>query len=193
MSDKNSFRQTVRKKFKKLSSFDRIQRSQALVTQLLTHPKFGKAKTVMAFLPLDDEVDISFIFSGEKKFVVPKIKEGKIVPVVYTEETPCKKGQYGNLEPIAGKEVNEKKIDLIIVPGFAFTLSGKRIGRGKGYYDRFLASLPKKIPKISLAFKFQIFNDLPFDKSDVKVDLVITEQEEQFSCEYCPDCLWGCQ
>jgi 5,10-methenyltetrahydrofolate synthetase len=73
------------------------------------------------------------------------------------------------------RPTNPNILDLIIVPGRAFTLSGIRIGRGGGAYDRFLASLPRKIPTISLTLDFQIFNNLPHKRHDISIDKVVVE------------------
>ena len=66
------------------------------------------------------------------------------------------------------------EIDLSIIPGVAFDKKNHRLGRGAGYYDRFLSSLPRKIPSIGLAFDFQIVASFPLQEHDVPVSRVIT-------------------
>ena len=63
---------------------------------------------------------------------------------------------------------------LDLVPGVAFSTSGARLGRGKGFYDRFLKNLPKRVRKIGLAYDLQIIDSLPIDPHDIPVDIVIT-------------------
>jgi 5-formyltetrahydrofolate cyclo-ligase len=65
-------------------------------------------------------------------------------------------------------------IDLVIVPGVAFDSKCNRLGRGKGYYDRFLKTLPKDTPSIGLAFDFQIVENLPHSSLDLPVKKIIT-------------------
>ncbi len=65
--------------------------------------------------------------------------------------------------------------DVIIVPGVAFTDRGIRLGRGAGFYDRFLAAVPSNVPKIGLAFDVQLVPDLPEEPFDVRMDFVISE------------------
>lgn len=73
-------------------------------------------------------------------------------------------------------EVYEDKIDLFIIPGRAFTINGKRLGRGKGYYDRFLAKKQYKHPqKVGICFDFQILEDIPTNKHDIFMDFIITK------------------
>ncbi len=62
------------------------------------------------------------------------------------------------------------KIDLIIVPGVAFDISGNRLGYGKGCYDRFLPKLRHEVPKLALAYEFQIINALPSEETDIRMD-----------------------
>ena len=123
-----------------------------------------------------------------KKIAVPacdiKAKEIKPCLLRTLENRHLKKGAYGISEPspcaqglgepFATQLIDPAKIDLCIVPGLAFDLSGNRLGRGLGYYDRFLSRLPESAHKIGLAFKFQVLKRLPFClPHDVRVDKVI--------------------
>ena len=71
--------------------------------------------------------------------------------------------------------VDAERIGLVIVPGVAFDIKNGRLGRGKGYYDRFLEKLPPGKTTIGLAFDFQIVKDLPKDSHDIPVSKVITD------------------
>ena len=66
-------------------------------------------------------------------------------------------------------------IDLVLVPGIAFTRAGARIGRGAGFFDRFLAHRAARAIKIGIAFSFQIVESIPLDRYDVKLDLVVSD------------------
>jgi len=65
---------------------------------------------------------------------------------------------------------------LIIVPGVAFDLNLNRIGYGKGYYDRFLSKVSKNVPKIALAYDFQVLESISEGENDIKMDMIITEK-----------------
>jgi 5-formyltetrahydrofolate cyclo-ligase len=75
----------------------------------------------------------------------------------------------------AARVVPPEEIDVILVPGLAFTRLGQRLGRGGGYYDRYLASLPAKTLKIGVCFGFQIVDALPTESHDQAVAAVVTE------------------
>jgi len=72
--------------------------------------------------------------------------------------------------------VSPDELDLVIIPGVAFNKRGDRLGRGGGYYDRFLKQLRKQVPIVALAFEVQIVEDIPLEESDMPVDFIITEQ-----------------
>ena len=89
-----------------------------------------------------------------------------------------KKNKFGILEPAdTSKIFNKEDIDLVIMPGVAFDRSGNRVGYGGGYYDKFLCEMSSDIPTIALAYNIQILKELPSEKHDIKVDMVITEKE----------------
>jgi 5-formyltetrahydrofolate cyclo-ligase len=85
-------------------------------------------------------------------------------------------GSYGIMEPKLEKrkkiELNE--IGLALVPGLAFDRTGNRLGRGQGYYDRFLSLLPKQVKCVGLAFDFQVLDQIPVSDSDIRLDLIVT-------------------
>ena len=87
----------------------------------------------------------------------------------------------GILEPDSSihAKVNTMEIDFIIIPGIGFSREGKRLGRGGGYYDRYLArSLKeKKIIKIGIAYSFQKLKKIPINKYDIKLDHIVTEEK----------------
>ena len=79
--------------------------------------------------------------------------------------------RYGILEPDGEPFTEYESIDLAIIPGMAFALNGKRLGRGRGYYDRLLAKIPTTY-KLGLCFPFQILDAIPSDDHDVPMDEV---------------------
>ena len=116
-----------------------------------------------------------------KKIIVPKtIPETKelILSELKDYEQDLDIGVYGVLEP--NKEfirpVSYDVIELVLVPGAVFDIKGNRIGYGAGYYDRFLSKLDESIPKIALAYDFQIVDKITPHEHDVPMDYIITEK-----------------
>lgn len=86
-------------------------------------------------------------------------------------------GVYGILEPRSGELCSPEEIELFFIPGLAFDRQGNRLGRGGGFYDRYLSTVRPDAAKIGLAFQLQIAEALPVAPHDIKVDAVLTEQE----------------
>ena len=86
-------------------------------------------------------------------------------------------GQYGILEPAGDVLLAERDEEglVVFVPALAFDLQGNRLGRGKGWYDRALSRLGAGVTLAGLAYEFQIFERLPAERWDCKVDHIITE------------------
>ena len=101
----------------------------------------------------------------------------KLVPVVIDNMESLAKSSLGIMEPAREEEkiLSPESLDLIVVPGIAFDKSGNRLGRGAGYYDRFLADLPANTVKVGLAFDFQMIDDVPVVPGlDIRLDFVIS-------------------
>ena len=85
-------------------------------------------------------------------------------------------GKDFKLTPILLEKCPPEKLDLLLVPGLAFGRSGERLGRGGGYYDRFLPRAPQAL-KVGLSFDFQLFDRLPIETADFPMDCIVTPGE----------------
>ncbi|MFI3296526.1 MAG: 5-formyltetrahydrofolate cyclo-ligase [bacterium] len=136
--------------------------------------QYQNAAVVMLFSPLWDEVDVKRLFErafdAKKRVILPTIVNGDIVPVELKPDTEWRVGKYNIDEPMA--EPYDGEIDLVIVPGVAFDADGNRLGRGKGFYDRFLINYPNAY-KIGVGFEFQLVDEIPTEPFDIKMDEVI--------------------
>ena len=109
-----------------------------------------------------------------KHIVVPRV-EGDIMRFYDYSPDTMQTGAFGIEEPTGEVEFAADKIDLIIVPARAFTRRGERLGRGGGFYDKYMSLSGFRAYKIGIAFSAQIFDSLPCDAHDIKVDEVVTE------------------
>lgn len=138
----------------------------------------------MTYVSLPTEVSTDY-FNKEalrqgKKVVVPVIEEATrgITPSEITAVECLEKGPLGIYQPPGGliKRIPLEEIELIIVPAIAFDAKNLRLGRGKGYYDRFLSGKGLASAKtVGLAFRFQIVAPLPATGHDIPVHRVITD------------------
>ena len=180
---KDAVRKEIRGKAKSYSELEKSRKSGIIKTRLFNEEVFKKAKVVMFYVSLKDEVDtlsmIDETLKAGKRVCVPVVlkKEKRLmVSEVKDRVDDLESGHFGIYEPKRDrvKEVPLEDIDLVIVPGVAFDDSNARLGRGAGYYDAFLCRLPKKTKTIGLAFDFQIVKSLPKTPRDIPVQKIIT-------------------
>lgn len=120
---------------------------------------------------------VRFLYENKINVFVPRVNfdtnELEIVPLL--DDTKLELSKYGILEPTKDyAPVLEKIIDLIIVPGSAFTPSLQRLGYGGGYYDKLFARVGD-VFKLAICFDLQIVGSLPVEATDIPVDAVVTE------------------
>ncbi len=137
------------------------------------------AQTIVAYYSLDDEVDthnlIDELLSVGKTVYLPKVVDDyNMILCKYSGEDSLQKGAFGIMEPVCNHSTTKPSIDVILVPGMAFDAQGHRLGRGKGYYDRFLSALPEPRPLLlGVCFDFQKVVSVPTEACDISVDLVV--------------------
>lgn len=180
---KHKIRKEIKEKIKLCSDLEKTRKSGIIKDKLFNEEGFKKAKVVMFYVSLKDEVDtLSMIDEA--------LKVGKrvCVPVIFKEDKRLVAGEikdrnedlesqhFGIYQPRQGrvKEVPLHDIDLVVVPGIAFDRNNVRLGRGHGYYDRFLSGLPEKTRTIGLSFDFQVVDSLPRDSHDIPVSKTLT-------------------
>ena len=133
---------------------------------------FIKNKIVCTYIHTDSEVDITNDLIGYKQLITSYLVSSDIELCLYKE--PFIKNALNILEPENPIKINE--VDVFLVPGVAFTTSGKRLGRGGGYYDKFLSKYPDTL-KIGITFNERIMQDLPTESHDISMDYVFTNDK----------------
>lgn len=167
-----------------LGEKERKRKSVIIQQKLLDLPEFQLARTVMLFLDFREEVETTAMaeatIAGKKKLVLPRCApHGILLPIEVRDLIQdIEPGAYGIREPklILGV-VDPLEIDLIIVPGSGFDLQGNRLGYGGGYYDRFFMLLNPLTPRIALGFECQVIEQVPIDKHDAIMTMLITEKK----------------
>ena len=144
--------------------------SIAVVRKLKRCKELIAADTLLLYYPLKDEIDIKPLYSLDKRIFLPVIENNEMLFRRYDGD--LKKGKFGIMEP-TGEYYTIGSNDLMIVPAVAYDRDGYRLGRGKGFYDRFLAD--KKIKTIGVVSKLRIVSDVFREYNDIKVDFIITD------------------
>jgi len=158
-------------------------KSRIIQDKLFACEVFIQARVVMFYVSKDEEVDthrmIKKALDIGKRVVVPySVSETNqiIASELENPELDLELGIYGIYQPkkSALREIPVESIDLVIVPGVAFDKKNYRLGRGRGYYDRFLRKLNPGAYTIGICFDLQLVGDLPKDSHDLPVSRVIT-------------------
>jgi len=166
------------------SAEERFEKSAEIASRLVKLSEIIKAESIFTYVSFRSEVDThrmidSFLDKGKVVSVPLTDMKKKIINpfIIKSLENDLVPGVFGILEPDLEKidPVIADKIDIVIMPGAAFSENGCRIGYGGGFYDRFLQQ--RNITSYALAFDFQLVDEVPFDPEfDVKVDYIVTER-----------------
>jgi 5-formyltetrahydrofolate cyclo-ligase len=165
-------KQMLRRKIRSILVENAPQKSQLLTTalheHLLAHPELD---TIAMFSALPGEPDITPLLAlfPQRTFVFPRINEEEMeFYVVRSLNDDLVKGSWNILEPTQScAMIESKKIDLFLCPGMAFTNTGQRLGKGRGYYDRYFYRHANKGLRYGVTFSEMIFPELPHDQHDV--------------------------
>lgn len=128
----------------------------------------------MLYASLPDEVQtLDFLneWKSQKQIILPTVVGNDIIPVELTTDCSMTEGDFHILEP--ENNPYNGPLDLIVVPGMAFDRNGHRLGRGKGFYDRFLIKYPD-VKTIGICFDFQLLEEIPVEPHDRVVNEVLT-------------------
>lgn len=172
--NKKDLRQSIRAAKKQHTPEELRKQSAAVMQKLAEHPRFLAAEKVMLYASLPDEVEtLAFIetWRHRKTIVLPTVVGDDIIPVELADDTAFAEGDFHIPEPQNHPYTGD--FDLIVVPGMAFDAEGHRLGRGRGYYDRFLALHPQ-VHTIGLCFDFQFVPEVPCEPHDRIIDEILT-------------------
>jgi 5-formyltetrahydrofolate cyclo-ligase len=181
---KNELRQHFRKLLAAMPPVELQAKSAQVCEKLAGSSEYAKAEIVLVFLSLPTEVDTTPLvlraWQDRKRVLAPKVswEQRRMLPVeIRSLSHDLTTTQLGIREPTTGPPIPIALIDLVIVPGLAFDEQGNRLGRGRGFYDRFLAHPEFRGVSCALVFEEQITESVPANALDVRVDMVVTDQK----------------
>lgn len=172
--DKKTLRAEIKVLKKQHTKEQLMEQSEKILAKLEQHPDFVKAKRVMLYSALPDEVQTQAFLEKwhlKKQIILPTVVGDDIIPVAYEKDTDFAVGDFNILEP--QNEPYKGDFDLIVVPGVAFDHKGNRLGRGRGYYDRFLCQ-HLDVKRIGICFDFQLVGQIPTEPFDIRMDEVVS-------------------
>ena len=174
LTTKKILRQEIKERVSSLSPNERKESEKRILEQLENNPFFQKAKSVLLFWSLPDEIDThSFVkkWARQKQLFLPVIQDGKMYIKPYTDEKDMAEGSFKILEPQTLLFGDINQIDVFVIPAVAFDKQNNRLGRGKGFYDKLLCLVSAY--KIGIAYPEQIVDVIPTEKHDIKMDIIL--------------------
>ena len=178
-AEKQAARRMAKECLSRLSEADFRRIGARIAKQVFAHPLYKNAHSVFCFVGTGREIDtepiLTRVLSDGKTLLVPRCEEnGGMTARRITDLSELSKGRFGIPEPGADAPAADKdQIDLVLLPCLAASPCGARLGRGGGYYDRFLADFPSDT--LILCPQALLFDSLPEDAWDRRADGVITE------------------
>lgn len=165
----------IKEQYRSLSFDENKDKSKQLFKKLSETSIFKRATDIMVFWSLRDEPythEFCKEWSFSKNIYLPTIHgESLNIRQFNNESDLMPDNKLGILEPSKGKAIKPEDLDLILVPGLGFDKDGNRLGRGKGFYDRFLPQT--RAYKIGICYQFQVLEQIPTDIFDIKMDEII--------------------
>lgn len=179
--EKQQLRRRQKAAFGALDRCLRRQADEKICKKLLSLPSYQKAKTVFCFVPMQDEVDVTpflqaVLQSGRRLAVPLCLEQGQMEAREITGLSQLQAGAYGILEPPRqAAVVLPQEIDFAVIPGLGFDADGGRLGRGGGYYDRYLDKISGST--VGVTYQQLLLPCAAFSAWDRRVQGVCTEQK----------------
>lgn len=173
---KREIRERIRDAIARLSQTERTVQAEYICRNIVEHETVRRASIVAAFCSLPDEpstTQLLHLLSASHTVVIPRI-QGDHMEFCKYRQGETARGAFGIQEPKGDYIVPPHMIDAIIVPGVAFTPAGHRMGRGKGFYDRYMSQPGFNAYKIGVCYNVQILDSLPVEQHDIIMDDVVS-------------------
>ncbi|KAE8297646.1 5-formyltetrahydrofolate cyclo-ligase [Larimichthys crocea] len=193
---KQALRKEIKRRVAAVTAEEKLRQSLVLSRKLFKHPKYVSCKRIAVFVNMDDEVRteeiIKDVFRLGKSCFIPRyesrsshmdmLKMNSLQDIQTLPLTSWNIRQPAEDDKSREEALATGGLDLILMPGLGFDRSGKRLGRGKGFYDTYLERCirhPKGKPyTIALAFKEQLCQEIPVGDNDVLIDEVLFEDDQ---------------
>lgn len=176
-SEKMLIREEVKESKKLMTDENKKEQATAIHSKIESLQEFISAKTILFYWSMNDEVPThEFIkkWHNTKTILLPVVKGNHMTIKPYSPENIMEKNKLGVLEPQQVADYLDQ-VDLAIIPGVAFDRNKRRLGRGRGYYDRYFKN--KRFHKWGVCFDFQLYHKIPSASFDIRMDKVITPNE----------------
>jgi len=186
---KKALRQNLRQVLSALSPQDIHQRSLRACARMAETREYQRSEVIMVFLSHPMEVDttplVLHAWRCRKRILAPKVSwvQRRMLPIeIRSLSDNLSRSSLGIREPAEGLPIPVSSIDMVIVPGMGFDCHGNRIGRGRGFYDHFLANPEWRGIACGLALEEQVVDEVPMHDHDMKIDMLVTDAKIRRFC-----------
>jgi 5-formyltetrahydrofolate cyclo-ligase len=184
---KLTLRQRIIAARENMAAAERLRLSHTILDAVSSLPAYRQAATILGYLNFGAELDtehwMAQALRDGKRVLLPRAnKASKHLDLYRVQDLQLDvaPGSWGIREPLIERCIKEEAlgtIDLILLPGVAFTRDGGRLGYGGGFYDRLLARMPHRPALVAAAFGLQVVEDIPLEDTDRAVEWLVTENE----------------
>ena len=165
--NKRSLRKTAKERIASVA--DKPEESRRITERLKELEEYRNAETILGFIPLSDEPAIFSLLAADSRVLFPYIENGELH---FSASRKLSKAQYGAMEAEHYEAKYEKA--LMLVPLLGYSCSMQRLGRGGGYYDRYIAANRERIITAGIAFSVSCLEDFEAEAHDAFLDIIIT-------------------
>lgn len=176
MMEKNDIRRKIKALRTMMLDIEKAQAAEEVFARLENTAAFMLAEKILMYHSLPDELPTRRFLAKwkeRKHFYLPRVN-GVNLDILPYDESKLELGSFHIEEPSGNDTVDVADIEMVVVPAVAYDARGNRLGRGKGFYDRFLASTPAV--KVGVGYDFQLLDEIPAEPHDVPMDIVITQK-----------------
>ena len=173
--NKKELRKAIKAKVAQLTPVEKTREANCVFNHIEQSDIFKNSKNIMLFASLPDEIpthDTIERWADSKNIYLPRVN-GDDLDIIKYQPGTLHKGSYDIMEPEGNNTVEPDVLDMIIVPGVAFDRQGNRLGRGKGFYDRFLAQT--HAVTIAVCFDCQLVDHIPTEPHDLPAQFIVTK------------------
>lgn len=182
--NKKELRKAIKAKVAQLTTDEKILESISVFGYIEKSDIFKTSKNIMLFASLPDEIPTHQTIGRwclNKNIYLPRVN-GDDLDIINYQPGMLHKGSYDIMEPDGNMTVDSATIDLIILPGVAFDRKGNRLGRGKGFYDRFLSQT--NATTIAVCFECQLVDSIPTEPHDLPAQFIVTKSFKTLPLNY---------
>jgi len=178
---KKELRQRLRAVMASIKPEELCARSAKACQLFAEQPEYQRAQVVQVYFSIASEADtmplVLRAWQEGKRVVAPKVswEQRRMLPIEISSVVDLSEAYMGIREPTQGVPLPVSEIDLVVLPGLGFDKFGNRLGRGKGFYDRFLAHRDYRAVSCALAMEEQFVDAVPVGPHDMPIDMLVTD------------------